>query len=74
MAQTNNRRTQDRTERGMNRGTERSTRPFKMIYGVGRSGRAALLTRIGVAFVNQDGSINCLFNFLPADPDTTIVG
>jgi hypothetical protein len=37
-------------------------------------GEQSFWTRIGVAFVNRDGPMNCLFNFLPADPHTTIVG
>lgn len=29
-------------------------------------------TRVGVAFENQDGSWNLRFDFLPADPKTTL--
>lgn len=29
-------------------------------------------TRIGTAFLNKDGSWNLVYDFLPADPSTTI--
>jgi hypothetical protein len=66
MAQNNSNRTQDRTERG--------TKEYKEIFGVVDRGEQSFWTRIGVAFVNSDGSLNCIFNFLPTDPRTTVVG
>jgi hypothetical protein len=76
MARTNNgrtqSRTQDRTERDTDRGEERGGKPYKEIFGVVDRGENSFWTRIGVAFVNADSSLNLLFNFVPTDPQTTI--
>ncbi len=45
----------------------------KEIYGVKKvSDEKTFWTRIGVGFVNKDGSINLKFDFIPTDPNTTI--
>jgi hypothetical protein len=65
-------RAQRRMDRGADRGTDRSPREYKEIYGVVDRGENSFWTRVGVAFVNADGSMNLLFNFTPTDPETTI--
>jgi hypothetical protein len=78
MARMNNQngRTQDRRnrtrERDMDLDAERGTREYKEVFGVVDRGEQSFWTRIGVAFVNADSSINCIFNYLPTDPQTTI--
>jgi hypothetical protein len=44
----------------------------KEIFSIVDRGKNSFWTRIGVAFVNSDGSMNCLLNFIPTDPGTTI--
>jgi hypothetical protein len=66
-----NRRTQQRSTRTQN-SQEREPREYKEIFGVTQRGDQSFWTRIGVAFVNADDSLNLVFNFLPTDPDTTI--
>jgi len=44
----------------------------RIIYGVNKSNGKFFWTRIGVTFLNDDGSENLLFNFVPTDPKTTI--
>ncbi len=45
----------------------------KVIYGVKKvSEDESFWTRIGVGFVNKDGSINLKSDFIPTDPETTI--
>jgi hypothetical protein len=76
MAQMNRRKTQERAQRRMDRAeapeAERSGREYKEIFGVVDRGEQSFWTRIGVAFMNNDGSLNLLFNFTPTDPQTTI--
>jgi hypothetical protein len=44
----------------------------KTIFGVTERNRRSFWTRIGTAFVNRDGSLNLLFDFIPTDPRVTI--
>jgi hypothetical protein len=67
-----NGRTQTRTQRRMDRTEERSGKAYKEIFGVVDRGEQSFWTRIGAAFVNSDGSLNLVFNFLPTDPQATI--
>ncbi len=48
------------------------TRAHKEVFGVVDRGNQSFWTRIGVAFVNEDGSLNLLFNYLPRDHNATI--
>jgi hypothetical protein len=69
MALTNtNRRRNNRTQRPPQDGPKE----FKEIFGITERGDQSYWTRIGVAFVNQDGSLNVVFNFIPTDPQTRI--
>jgi hypothetical protein len=74
MARMNGNREQQQMNRRSNsdRGEERSGRAYKEIFGVVDRGEQSFWTRIGVAFENNDGSLNLLFNFVPTDPQTTI--
>jgi hypothetical protein len=46
----------------------------KAIYGIVQrgEGKKGFWTRIGIAFVNRDGSLNLRFDYLPTDPGMTI--
>jgi hypothetical protein len=74
MARMNGNRTQNRNQRTADRDSaeQPNGRTYKEIFGVVDRGEQSFWTRIGVAFQNSDGSLNCLFNFLPTDPQTTI--
>ena len=50
------------------------SRPYKVVYGIRKTGltdeegqEREQWTQIGVAFPNQDGSLNCIFHYLPTD-------
>ncbi len=47
---------------------------MKAIYGIvpRKNGDGGYWTKIGVAFVNKDGSMNLRFDFVPSNPETTI--
>ena len=47
-------------------------RPHKEVYGIVDRGEDSYWTRIGAAFVNEDGSLNLVLNYIPTDPRTTI--
>lgn len=49
-----------------------TTTPSKAIYGVTQRNGRSFWTRIGTAFVNRDGSLNLLFDFVPTDTNVTI--
>ena len=48
------------------------TRAYKEVFGIVDRGGQSFWTRIGVAFVNEDGSLNVRLNYLPTDPGSTI--
>ena len=60
------------TQQQSNNDETKRTRAHKEVFGVVDRGDQSFWTRIGVAFVNDDGSLNLLFNYLPRDPNTTI--
>lgn len=50
------------------------SRPYKVVYGIRKTGltdeegqEREQWTQIGVAFPNQDGSLNVILHYLPAD-------
>ena len=54
------------------------SRPYKIVYGIRKTGltdeegqEREQWTQIGVAFPNQDGSLNVLFHYLPTDLTNT---
>lgn len=50
-----------------------TTKAMKEIWGITkRKGNKDYWTRIGVAFENNDGSYNQLFDYYPTNPETTI--
>jgi hypothetical protein len=49
-----------------------TAKTVRLIYGVTERNGRSYWARIGVAFVNQDGSENLLFDFLPTSPKATI--
>ena len=49
-----------------------TAREYKEIFGAVERGGRSYWTRIGVAFMNRDGSLNLRFDFLPTDASTTI--
>jgi len=50
-----------------------SSRPYKIVYGIRKTGltedgqEREQWTQIGVAFPNQDGSLNAVLHYLPTD-------
>jgi hypothetical protein len=74
MARMNGNRTHNRNQRTEDRNSadQPNDRTYKEIFGIVDRGEQSFWTRIGVAFVNNDGSLNLLFNFTPTDPQTTI--
>ncbi|MEE8508472.1 MAG: hypothetical protein V3T07_05350 [Myxococcota bacterium] len=60
------------TEQQSSNDETKRTRAHKEVFGVVDRGDQSFWTRIGVAFVNDDGSLNLLFNYLPRDPNATI--
>ncbi len=45
----------------------------KEILGIKKiSDEKSIWTKIGVGFVNSDGSVNLLFDYIPTDPSITI--
>jgi hypothetical protein len=54
------------------------SRPYKVVYGIRKTGQTdeegqerERWTEIGVAFPNQDGSLNVILHYLPTNPDQT---
>src|SRR5262249_11783109 len=54
------------------------SKPYKIVYGIRKTGLADeqgqerdQWTQIGVAFPNQDGSLNVILHYLPADVTQT---
>lgn len=45
---------------------------MKICYSISQSGDRSFWTRIGVAFVNRDGSLNVKLNCLPVNGEMTI--
>lgn len=40
---------------------------MKVIYVISEKGERSFWTKVGVAFVNRDGSLNCKLDSLPVD-------
>ena len=46
--------------------------PTKEVYTVVKNGEKALWIRIGVGFVNKDGSLNIILNALPVNGELNV--
>ncbi len=49
-----------------------SQRKHLEVFGIKQRGEQSYWTRIGVAFVNRDGSLSVQLEFIPSDPDISI--